>query len=98
MSTEIISAGAPLEIKALDRGFGGRATTVLRVDDGKPDPVTGLATNLGNVRIGGRTVLGDPTITTVSASATNTATLQLRDANGNAHAGVRNVFFWVSAT
>lgn len=98
MSTEIISEGSAFEIKALDRAFGGRATTVLRVDDGKPDPITGLATGLGDIRIGGHSVLGTPSITTTSGAASNTVTLQLLDANGNAFRGVRRIYFWLSAT
>lgn len=101
MSTEIISAGSPLEIKVLDRTFSGRAKNVLVVSDGRPSLDAGRVPaggDLGNILQGGRSVMGDPTITTTSGGASNTVTLQLNDCGGNAHQGIRRVFAWVSAT
>lgn len=101
MSKEIISAGAPFTIASLDRGFGGRAKNVLVISDGMPSTDPGripAGGDLGNILMGGRTVLGDATVTSVSLTATNTATLQLNDCGGNAHQGVRTVKVWLSTT
>lgn len=98
MSREIVSPGAPLSIASYDRGYGAAPVDVLVVGDGRVLDASGNVIPLGDVKIGGRTVLGNPSVTSTSGAASNTVTLQLRDAAGNAHSGVRRVFVWVSAT
>lgn len=103
MSTEILSAGSPFIVKALDRTFGGRSNPPhpLVISDGLPSTDPGrvpLGGDLGNILQGGRTVMGDAAVTSVSLTATNTATLQLRDCGGNAHLGIRTVKVWLSTT
>lgn len=96
MSRELITPGQPLTVAALDRTFNGRAKDVLVVSDG-----TGVGTsdlNLGNVKIGGRSVLGDPSITNTTGLATNLCTMQLRDAAGNNVTEQRVVYIWLSTT
>lgn len=98
MSREIVTFGQPFSVAFLDRSFGGGpAKDIVNVDGGSPDS-SGSATQPGNIRLGGRTVLGDATVVSTTGGASNTATLQLKDCAGNNHAGVRRVFAWVSAT
>jgi hypothetical protein len=87
MSREVVSPGSPFSIAWYDRGFGSVPRDVINVDGAD-----------GSVTIGGRELVGTPTVTSTTGAASNTATLQLRDAAGNALAEARRVFFWVSAT
>lgn len=86
MSTEIIDEGNPFLIKLLSRVFGGRQSDIFKV-----------STDEG-VKVGARKVIGTPTVSRTTGSASCTATLQLYDCAGNALQEVRRVFAWVSAT
>lgn len=94
MSREIVSPGAPFSIAYSDRSFGARAKDVLQVsgDDGSIAVATPLT-------IGAVTQPGVPTVTVAAKSGDTVAvTFQARDGAGNALAGLRKVFVWVSAT
>lgn len=97
MSREIISPGNPFSIAAYDRGFGSVPKNILVVHSGSPD-ANGVPTQLGQLQLGGNAVMGTPAVSSTTGAASNTATIQLQDCYGNAFAGVRRVFFWVSAT
>lgn len=100
MSRELVTPGQPLTVAAVDRTFGaGRPNNVLVVSDGYSVDTPKVATNdFGNVKIGGRSVLGDPTLVSTSGLASNTVTMQLRDANGNPVLEQRVVYIWLSTT
>lgn len=102
MSRELINPGNPFTVAALDRTFGSRAADVLTVSDGWSLPTNQSprtpTNDMGNVKIGGRSVLGDPLITNTTGLASNTCTLQLRDANGNNVNEQRVVYIWLTTT
>jgi hypothetical protein len=87
MSKEIISQGNPFAVEFRDREFGkGASKSVINADE------TGL-------KLGGRTVLGDPSVSVGALTANKVqVTFQLNDCLGNPHLAVRRVFVWVSAT
>jgi hypothetical protein len=93
MSTELVTPGQDFLIKQLDRSFGGRSVDLFKVDGN-----TGKVAVTTDMSINGRTFLNAPTVTSTTAGASNTATLQLKDGSGGNHAGIRKVYVWLSTT
>lgn len=93
MAKEIVSQGAPYTIDYEDRTFNGGRKNAVTVSD-----VDGTFTHNTPVVLGGYAIPGTPSIVSTTGLASNTVTLQMRDAGGNNLPGIKKVYAWVSAT
>ncbi len=95
MSTEIISNGNDFSIKAEDRGYGGRAVEIFKVE-----------ANTGKTKVRGTdmdrvlaSIFGTPKLTVAAQSSTHIdVTIQLKDAAGAPLKTAAKATIWLSDT